>query len=120
MLRHALQNQQAGASQTCVTLAGEAPERMTRGLARHPIPIILLARLAIAATWQGKGLGGGLLKDTLLRTLQAAGIQAFAVHAKGDQARSRLSLPPAQRHPRRHEVTYEREGHCSGDSDRPR
>ena len=47
---------------------------------------MLLARLAIATTWQGKGLGSGLLKDAMLRTLQAAeiaGIRAFAVHAKG-------------------------------------
>jgi predicted N-acetyltransferase YhbS len=52
---------------------------------------MLLARLAIATSWQGKGLGSGLLKDAMLRTLQAAdiaGIRAFAVHAKDDEARS--------------------------------
>ena len=52
---------------------------------------MLLARLAIATTWQGKGLGSGLLKDAMLRTLQAAeiaGIRAFAVHAKDDEARA--------------------------------
>jgi GNAT superfamily N-acetyltransferase len=51
---------------------------------------MLLARLAIALPWQGKGLGAGLLKDAMLRTLQAAdiaGIRALAVHAKDDQAR---------------------------------
>jgi hypothetical protein len=46
---------------------GDAPGRLTRGLARrhldkhdrkkHPVPIILLARLAAATAWQGKGLG---------------------------------------------------------------
>ncbi len=108
LVRYSLQNQQAGASQTYVALANEAvvgyytlvvgqveyaaaPERLTKGLARHPVPIMLLARLAIATSWQGKGLGSGLLKDAMLRTLQAAdiaGIRAFAVHAKDDEARA--------------------------------
>jgi predicted N-acetyltransferase YhbS len=108
LIRYALQNQQAGASQTYVALADEAvagyhtlvvgqveysdaPERLTKGLARHPVPVMLLARLAVAISWQGKGLGSGLLKDAMLRTLQAAdiaGIRAFAVHAKDDAARS--------------------------------
>ena len=108
LIRYALQNQQAGASQTYVAVADEkivgyytlvvghveysdAPERLTKGLARHPVPIMLLARLAIAISWQGKGLGAGLLKDAMLRTLQAAdiaGIRAFAVHAKDDQAKA--------------------------------
>jgi predicted N-acetyltransferase YhbS len=108
LIRYAFQNQQAGASQTYVALADErivgyytlvvghveysdAPERLTKGLARHPVPIMLLARLAIAISWQGKGLGSGLLKDAMLRTLQAAdiaGIRAFAVHAKDDQTKA--------------------------------
>jgi GNAT superfamily N-acetyltransferase len=108
LIRFALPNQQAGASQTYVALGDEdvvgydtlvvghveyadAPARLTKGLARHPVPIMLLARLAIAASWQGKGLGAGLLKDAMRRTLQAAdiaGVRAFAVHAKDDAARS--------------------------------
>ena len=108
LIRYAFQNQQAGASQTYVALANEkvagyytlvvgqveysdAPERLTKGLARYPAPIMLLARLAVATSWQGKGLGSGLLKDAMLRTLQAAdiaGIRAFAVHAKDDEAKS--------------------------------
>ena len=108
LVRHALQNEQAGASRTYVGLAdaeiagyytlvvgqvehAAAPERLKKGLARHPVPVMLLARLAIAVHWQGKGLGSGLLKDAMLRTLQAAdiaGIRAFAVHAKDDQARA--------------------------------
>ena len=107
LVRYAYQNQQAGASHTYIALAdgvvagyytlvvgqveyGDAPERLTEGPARHPVPIMLLARLAIAASWQGKGLGSGLLKEAMLRTLQAAniaGIRAFAVHAKDDAAR---------------------------------
>lgn len=68
-----------------------APVRLTKGLAQHPVPIMLLARLAVGVGWQGKGLGAGLLKDAMLRTLQAsdiAGIRAFAVHAKDDEAKS--------------------------------
>jgi GNAT superfamily N-acetyltransferase len=108
LIRYAFPNQQAGASQTYIALAEEevvgyytlvvgqveytdAPEHLTKDLARHPVPIMLLARLAIAGSWQGKGLGSGLLKDAMLRTLQAAdfaGIRAFAVHAKDDEAKS--------------------------------
>ena len=105
--RFAWQNQQAGAAQTYIGLAGDAvigyytlavghatgedaPERLVKGLARHPVPIMLLARLAVDHRWQGKGVGKALLKDAMLRTLQAAdiaGIRAFAVHAKDDEAR---------------------------------
>ena len=122
LTRFALQNQQAGASQTYVALSrdeligyytlvvgqveyADAPERLTKGLARHPVPIMLLARLAIAQGWQGKGVGAGLLKDSMLRTLQAAeiaGIRAFAVHAKDDQARAfyeRFDLTPSPADP---------------------
>jgi GNAT superfamily N-acetyltransferase len=108
LLRCALQNQQAGAAQTYVGLvdddvAGyyslavghvareEAPERLTKGLARHPVPIMLLARLAVDRRWQGQGIGKALLKDAMLRTLQAAdiaGIRALAVHAKDELSRS--------------------------------
>lgn len=108
LVRYAFQNQQANASQTYVGLSGDdvigfytlvvgevayegAPERLTKGLARHPVPVMLLARLAISLDWQGKGVGGGLLRDAILRTLQAAdiaGIRAFTVHAKNDNARA--------------------------------
>ena len=107
LIRYALPNQQANASQTYVGLVGEAlvgyyslavgqveyegaPQRLAKGLARHPIPIMLLARLAVAQAWQGRGVGKALLKDAVQRTLQAAdiaGIRAFAVHAKDEAAR---------------------------------
>lgn len=106
--RYAWQNQQAGAAQTYLGLAGdvvvgyhtlavgevsreEAPERVAKGLARHPIPIMLLARLAVDHSWQGQGVGKALLKDAMQRTLRAAdiaGIRAFAVHAKDEEARA--------------------------------
>ncbi len=64
----------------------EATERAKKGLARHPIPVILLARLAVDTSLQGRGLGPALLKDALLRAAQAAdtiGARALLVHAKG-------------------------------------
>lgn len=63
---------------------------LQKGLARHPVPIMLLARLAVHQEWQRKGVGRGLLRDSILRTLQAAdiaGIRALAVHAKDDHAK---------------------------------
>lgn len=68
-----------------------APERLRKGLARHPVPQMLLVRLAVVQAWQGRGLGAGLLKDATGRTLAAAhivGIRALAVHAKDQSARA--------------------------------
>jgi predicted N-acetyltransferase YhbS len=62
-----------------------------KGLGKHSIPIMLLARLAVDLRWQKKGVGAALLKDATLRTLQAAdiaGIRALVVHAKDDSART--------------------------------
>jgi GNAT superfamily N-acetyltransferase len=107
LIRYAFGNQQANAPQTWLGLHGseavgfytlvvgdvayaDAPERLTKGLARHPVPIMLLARLAVSTSWQGRKIGAGLLKDAMRRTLQAAdiaGIRAFAVHAKDAPAR---------------------------------
>jgi len=104
----ALTNQQANASQTYVGLADsivigfytlvvsevsydDAPERLKKGLARHPVPLILLARFAVHNEWQGRAVGAGLIKDAMRRTMQVAdivGIRALAVHAKDNNARS--------------------------------
>ena len=105
--RYALLNQKAGSAQTYVccqegavlgfySLAvssvepASAPPRVSKGLARHLVPVMLLARLAVDAAHQRKGLGRALLKDALLRTAQAAdiaGIRCLLVHAKDDAAR---------------------------------
>jgi GNAT superfamily N-acetyltransferase len=105
--RFALPSQQASSSQTYVVCRGkriagyyslavgavawdEAPPRTGKGLARHPIPVMILARLAVDRTEQGAGLGRALLKDALTRTASAAeiaGIRALVVHAKDEQAR---------------------------------
>jgi GNAT superfamily N-acetyltransferase len=108
LTRFALSSQQSNAAATYVGLADErvigfyslvvgevqyegAPERLIKGMARHPVPLMLLARLAVDQGWQGRGIGAGLLKDAMWRTLQAAdiaGIRALAVHAKGEKARA--------------------------------
>lgn len=108
--RFALVNQKANSAQTYVcckqgtnnvvgfySLAvgsvepSAAASRVVKGLARHPVPVMILARLAIDKNHQGTGLGRALLKDALLRTVQAAsiaGIRAMLVHAKDDSARN--------------------------------
>ena len=67
------------------------PERVGYGLARYPVPVILLARLAVDKKEQGKGLGGGLLRDALTRGISASEIiggRAILVHAKDEQAKA--------------------------------
>lgn len=108
LLRFAFPNQQANASQTYLALTGHevagfytlvvgevaqdvAPARVKKGLPRHPIPIMLLARMGVSARFQGQGIAKGLLKDAIMRTLAAAdiaGVRAFAVHAKNERARA--------------------------------
>ena len=69
----------------------DATERVKKGQARHPVPVILLARLAVDQSLQGKGIGPALLKDALLRAASAAdtiGARAVLVHAKDDNAKA--------------------------------
>ena len=69
----------------------EAPARVAQGLGRYPIPITLLARLAVDKFEKGKGLGRGLLKDAILRALQASeivGSRAIVTHAKDEAAKA--------------------------------
>src|SRR5579862_10047050 len=71
LIRHARTNHQAGSAKTFVAttdghvvvgyyslaasqvLYADAPTRFQKGVARHPIPVVLLARLAVDRTWQG-------------------------------------------------------------------
>ncbi len=105
--RFALVNQSSNSSQTYVSCnsgsvvgfysltvgsvepASAAP-RVVKGIPKHPIPVMILARLAVDLPHQGIGLGKALLKDALMRTAQAAdiaGIRALLVHAKDESAR---------------------------------
>jgi GNAT superfamily N-acetyltransferase len=103
--QYALQNQKKGIVRNYVTCRGtrvagyyslaygsvsqeDAPSPLTRGIGKYPIPVMILARLAVDGREKGKGLGKALLKDAILRTLQAAeiaGLKAIFVQAK-DQA----------------------------------
>lgn len=68
----------------------DAPRRIVEGAGRYPVPLMILARLAVTQSEQGQGFGAALLKDALRRTAQAAdiaGIRALFVHAKDDGAR---------------------------------
>ena len=105
--RRALANEVSGASRTyvvCVrdtTVVGyyamatgavalQAAAGRTRRNMPDPIPVMVLARLAVDKTWQGYGLGRALLRDAVLRTIQAAeiaGIRAILVHAISDDAK---------------------------------
>ena len=106
--RHANRNQESGASRTYVVCehAGNrvigyyclaagavarsgAPGRVRRNMP-EPIPVMVLGRLAIDRVQQGRGVGRGLLRDAILRTLHAAeiiGIRAILVHAISQEAR---------------------------------
>jgi len=68
-----------------------AAPRVAKGIPQHPVPVMLLARLAVDQSHQRIGLGRALLKDALLRTARAAdiaGIRALLVHAKDEAARN--------------------------------
>ena len=106
--RFALTNTAAGTARTYVTTSSEestvigyyslaagsieksaVPERVAKGVPNHPIPVVLLARLAVDERFKGKGLGTALLRDALTRALAAAdvvGVRAILVHAKDVEA----------------------------------
>ncbi len=104
--RYALVNQANGSARTFVSLSegqisgyyslaaasaehAAVPLRISKGLARHPIPMLLLARLAVDLNAQGQGLGRSLLQSALGKYLQASeviGSRALMVHAIDDAA----------------------------------
>ena len=106
--RFALVNQRSNSSQTYASCnAGQvagfyslavgsvepshSAPRVIKGIPRHSVPVMILARLAIDQRYQRQGLGKALLKNALLRTVQAAdiaGIRALLVHAKDEEARN--------------------------------
>jgi ribosomal protein S18 acetylase RimI-like enzyme len=107
--KHALQSHRSGGSRVFVTtetdpdVAGyyalaagavmprNATARLVRGLAANqPVPVVLLARLAVDVRHQGQHLGRSLLLDAMTRVLQAGeliGIRALLVHAVDERAR---------------------------------
>lgn len=104
--QRARKNQLEGASRTFVVCNGgeaigyyclaagavihdKAPGNIRRNMP-DPIPVAVLGRLAVHADWQGQGIGMGLLKDAIERTLRLAqemGIRALLAHALHDKAK---------------------------------
>ena len=67
------------------------PSRVIKGIPRHEVPVIILARLAIDQSAQGQGLGRALLVDAFMRVARLTdhvGIRALLVHAKDQDARA--------------------------------
>jgi GNAT superfamily N-acetyltransferase len=104
--RRALQNEASGASRTYVVSAegrvvgyyalatGAIAQRQATGRVRRnmpdPIPVMVIGRLAVDRGYQGRGLGSALLRDALLRTLNAAtvvGIRAVLLHAISEEGK---------------------------------
>ena len=100
LIRHARQAQGSGSAKTFVTadedrVVGyfsltvgqidslEAPERLRKGMGQYPLPVVILARLAVSKLHQGQGIGMGLLRDAIRRTFligEQAGIRAMLTH----------------------------------------
>jgi predicted N-acetyltransferase YhbS len=106
--RRALGNASSGATRTYVVCAEShrvvgyyalaagsldvesAPTRLRRNMP-NPLPVVVLGRLAVDDTWSGRGVGSGLLKDAVLRSLQAAeliGVCALLCHAIDSDAKA--------------------------------
>ncbi|MCY4363135.1 MAG: GNAT family N-acetyltransferase [Gammaproteobacteria bacterium] len=61
----------------------EAPARARKGMGRYPLPVVILARLAVSRECHGRGIGTGLLQDAIRRTLaiaEQAGVRAMLTH----------------------------------------
>lgn len=106
LLRHARQAQGSGSAKTFVVVAQprvagyfsltvgqidslEAPERIRKGMGQYPIPVVILARLAVSVSYQRLGIGYGMLQDAIHRTLvisEQAGIRAMLTHPLDDEA----------------------------------
>jgi GNAT superfamily N-acetyltransferase len=104
--RRALQSEESGASRTYAACIGrqvvgycalangaaahaDAPGRVKRNMP-NPIPVMAVARLAVDLRFQGRRIGSALLRDAVLRTVQAAeiaGIRAILVHAIDERAK---------------------------------
>ena len=105
--RRALKNEVSGASRTFVVchdgqVVGyyalatgsvehrDAPGKLRRNMP-DPIPMMVLGRLAVDQRWQRAGIGRGLLKDAVLRSVsvsQQAGVKALLVHVLSEDAKT--------------------------------
>ncbi len=105
LISHALRNEREGGSRTYVVCdegvvaayyslaTGSVERKAAPGSVRRnmpdPIPVMLIGRLAVATSFQGRGIARGLVRDATLRTLKVAefvGIRALLVHALDTEA----------------------------------
>ncbi|MGD9889561.1 MAG: GNAT family N-acetyltransferase [Halothiobacillaceae bacterium] len=106
LLRHARQAQGSGSAKTFVVaddgrVAGyfsltvgqvdtlDAPVRIRKGIGQYPVPVVILARLAVSKQDQGRSLGFGLLQEAIRRTMliaEQAGIRAMLTHPIDEEA----------------------------------
>ena len=123
LLRHARQAQSSGFARTFVVcdeerVAGyfsltvgqidtlEVSERIRRSMGQHPIPLVILVKLAIDLDYQRQGLGFSLLQDAICRTVvitEQAGVQALLAHpldAEADAFYRRFGFEPTPAHER--------------------
>lgn len=106
LVRHARQAQASGSARTYVVCDGprvaayysltvgqidtlDAPDRIRKGMGAYPIPVVILARMAVSRQDQGRGIGAGLLQDAIRRTLviaEQAGVRALLTHPIDEEA----------------------------------
>ena len=107
LMRHARQAQGSGSAKTFVVAENdgrmvgyfsltvgqvdtlEAPERIRKGMGQYPVPVVILARLAVSLQDHGRGIGFGLLQDAIRRTMliaEQAGIRAMLTHPIDEDA----------------------------------
>ena len=106
LIRHARQAQGAGSSKTFVATDGDrlvgyfsltvgqidtldAPDRIRKGMGQYPLPVVILARLAVSQNDQRRGIGFGLLQDAIRRTVliaDQAGVRAMLTHPIDEEA----------------------------------
>jgi predicted N-acetyltransferase YhbS len=107
LMRHARQAQGSGSAKTFVVAENdgrmvgyfsltvgqvdtlEAPERIRKGMGQYPVPVVILARLAVSLQDHGRGIGFGLLQDAIRRTMliaERAGIRAMLTHPIDEDA----------------------------------
>lgn len=106
LVRHAMQAQSSGSARTCVVVEGdrvvgyfslavgqadamEVPDRIRKGMGSYPIPVVILARLAVSLQDQGKGIGTGMLQEAIRRTIaiaDQAGVRALLTHPIDEEA----------------------------------
>ena len=106
LIRHARQAQGAGSSKTFVATDGDrlvgyfsltvgqidtldAPDRIRNGMGQYPLPVVILARLAVSQNDPRRGIGFGLLQDAIRRTVliaDQAGVRAMLTHPIDEEA----------------------------------